>query len=359
MTPWDNIHKQALAALVAGQELWLVTLLAVEGSSFRRPGARALMTRERTVAGCVAGYCAESQLRDQFGNRDAACLTLPDTGNIGCQGTLHVLVERLTTDSHLALFEQIDRFCHDGHGTLEIETHFKTDDTRLHISRSWHVTERPTPPSQTRFEYLSGTGTRERIPPPPGLAVFAEAGEASQLVEQARALNWRVTLFTESEGPGLNADVVEAALASQSFAAAVIMTRRYGVDLRLTAQCLRSCSAYVGIVSSRQRAAMLATDLAEHFPELTESFDKLHAPAGLDLGGDSPQSVALAILAEIHACLFGADAESLRDGAGAIHRRGKSSGVSTSTGSPQASQGTSITGSEPNSNFQPASPRKA
>lgn len=331
MSPWDNIHATALAALAARQPLWLVTLLAVDGSSFRRPGARALMSRDRTVAGCVAGHCAENQLRDIFGEADTELLILPDTGNIGCQGTLHVLVERLSVEAHQALFLQLEILCRHGLHALEIETHYHFEKgLALRVERTCRTCPTPVAPGKSVFEYLPGEGIHEIVTPPPSIALFAESGEAQSLLDLVRNLDWRVTLFTDDANPGLDETAVASSFARQSFDAAVIMTRRYGVDLRLAAQCLRSHCTYVGVVSSRQRAAMLATDLAENFPELTEAFERLHAPAGLNLGGDSPRSIALSIVSEIHACLLSGDGIHLRDGAGAIHRRGKSPGVSIS-----------------------------
>jgi xanthine/CO dehydrogenase XdhC/CoxF family maturation factor len=101
---------------------------------------------------------------------------------------------------------------------------------------------------------------------------------------------------------------------------AVVMTHHYRHDLPLLRQLLPQPLAYLGLLGPLQRAERILADLAAEGLEITPAMRaRLHAPVGLDLGGKTPESVAVAILAEIESTLAGRAARPLRERKGPIH----------------------------------------
>jgi xanthine/CO dehydrogenase XdhC/CoxF family maturation factor len=101
-------------------------------------------------------------------------------------------------------------------------------------------------------------------------------------------------------------------------AAAVLMTHSYVIDLRLLERLIPAPLAYLGLLGARQRRDQLLDDLANgtHGPQhvlTSEERSRFFAPVGLRLGGDTPESIALSICAEIQAQLSQASSGHLRD----------------------------------------------
>ena len=101
---------------------------------------------------------------------------------------------------------------------------------------------------------------------------------------------------------------------------AVVMTHRYTEDLNLLRRLLPQSLAYLGVLGPRQRTDRLLTQLrTEGFSPDATMLARLHAPVGLDLGGSTPETVALAIMAEMQCRLSGRSPIHLRDRAQPIH----------------------------------------
>jgi xanthine dehydrogenase accessory factor len=105
-------------------------------------------------------------------------------------------------------------------------------------------------------------------------------------------------------------------------AAVVIMNHHYETDAELLGLMLEKPLAYLGMLGPRKRTARILEELREKgaifSPAQTEN---LHAPAGLDLGSENPEQIALCILAEIQATLNGRSGANLRDRQGPIGDR--------------------------------------
>ncbi|MFI5338061.1 MAG: XdhC family protein, partial [Opitutales bacterium] len=101
---------------------------------------------------------------------------------------------------------------------------------------------------------------------------------------------------------------------------AVIMTHRYADDLQLLGHLLPRPLAYLGLLGPRRRSDQLLARLrADGFNPTPPMLAKLHSPVGLDLGGGTPEVVALSIVAEVQALLAGRPPVFLRDRPGSIH----------------------------------------
>jgi xanthine/CO dehydrogenase XdhC/CoxF family maturation factor len=101
---------------------------------------------------------------------------------------------------------------------------------------------------------------------------------------------------------------------------AVVMTHHYLHDKLLLRWLLSTPARYVGVLGPRQRTLDLLRDLRdEGFEPSEESLARLHAPAGLDIGGDGADEIALSLVAEIRAVLAGRRGGPLRERKGPIH----------------------------------------
>ena len=317
----------AFGRLGPGEEAVLATVVAVDGSSYRKPGARMLLGHNGTRTGGISGGCLERDLAGRawgltrHGPRVVAYDTRgtpSDPGgafNTGCDGRVLVLVERVRGGSvPLALLPL--REDPDAHGAL------------LTVYHGGRVGDRWTEPACERdathdarvFEEGWATSRPARVLvepllPPRELVVFGAGDDVPALLDLCAAVGWRTRVVVTRPGeagrfggrtrfvePGSEA----ATLALHRRSAAVLLTHRYADDLALLPGLLASPCFYVGVLGPRKRAARLMTALAAAgaLPD-PASLAKLHAPAGLDLGGEGPAAVALSVLAQVQAAAEG------------------------------------------------------
>jgi xanthine dehydrogenase accessory factor len=145
----------------------------------------------------------------------------------------------------------------------------------------------------------------EVIQPPPSLILFGAGQDALPLAQFAKALGWHLTVvdcrsqtatydrFSIADRIILTRRSVLEQIQITSTEIVVIMTHNYEDDQAILPLV---CSAqYVGLLGSRQRAQRLQQAVGH--------YDQLHAPIGLDIGAETPEEIAIAIIAEIQAVL--------------------------------------------------------
>jgi xanthine/CO dehydrogenase XdhC/CoxF family maturation factor len=173
----------------------------------------------------------------------------------------------------------------------------------------------------------------EVLQPPLSLAVFGAGHDAVPVVRGAKELGWHVALAdhrpamaqpTRFPGAdtifvgGTSAAVEQAKLDSQT--CVLLMTHNYPHDLELLPLLLRSSARYVGVLGSRQRIDHLFDHLHKQGETFTvEQLARLHAPVGLDIGAETPEEIALSVLAEIKAVLSNRHGGLLRERQSPIH----------------------------------------
>ena len=153
---------------------------------------------------------------------------------------------------------------------------------------------------------------------PPKLLILGAGPDAAPIVEFAARVNWKVTLidhrpaYADPEHFPLAERVIHArpedlggVVELKHFAAAVVMSHHLPSDLSYLRALAQAPVPYVGLLGPAPRREKLMSDLGDSARGLRT---RLHAPVGLALGGRSPESIALSIVAEIHAFVHGADA---------------------------------------------------
>ncbi|HEY1793270.1 MAG TPA: XdhC family protein [Opitutaceae bacterium] len=300
----------------------LATLAEVEGSSYRRPGARMLVAGGRRT-GSISGGCLEEDLVCRA--RSVAATGKPelvvyDTAaendivwgvGLGCHGVVRILLERLPPRPAWAsaLAENMKA----GRPT--------------HVDVVWggapgEAGTRLSPPGTA-----AGPGVfRQAVLPPPALAIFGAGDDAQPLFRLARELGWTATvadprpaLPTRRRFPGAFALVLGpseelvARAAPPPGSLAVVMTHHYRHDVPIIRTLLPMDLAYVGLLGPRKRAERILADVEASGLQVTPAMKgRLRAPVGLDLGADAPEEVALSIIAEMTASLAGRDGRPLR-----------------------------------------------
>ena len=344
----------------------LATVVAVEGSSYRKPGARMLLAQDGRRAGTVSGGCLEAEVA-----RRAWWLT--SSGPVverystqddederpygsGCGGVVFLLLERGETAGPLLrrlenAFKQRMPLAVatilDGPQIGRRSIVGTTETTRAGSTYALDVELEQIAQiafdGRTSFEQilsLDGRPTRvlaDHRPARPGLWIFGAGDDAKPVVQFAQGLGWFVAvadgrshLATRDRFP--SADEVQVLPifglpqnAADHFSlrptdAAVLMTHSFDQDARVLTSLLKaeSLPAYLGVLGPQRRTRELLVEAARllGLPGTTAQIERwlaeMHAPTGLDLGADAPATIALSIIAEVQQALTAATGQPLR-----------------------------------------------
>lgn len=319
----------------------LVTLVRVEGSSYRQPGARLLLRDGGEYAGTISGGCLEAEILRKAGwlVRNGAVVerysTLFDDSaeapfGLGCGGVIELLLEPAETPECRALMQALENTLYDHERTVltflpeqghrivravfdgEGNVLFATEglsESSVQCARECmaHGLEA----SQEKFFF-------ERLIAPPRLFVLGAGDDAKPLVNMATLMGWNVTVMdgrahlarTERFPSAQRVSVIRAASTLlheiQRNDAVVVMTHSYEQDRELLASVLPRRPKYLGLLGARHRSSLLIAETAAQLGcPVEDCCEQISAPIGLDLGGEGPDAVALAVIAEIQACHMG------------------------------------------------------
>ena len=289
----------------------LVTLVRVEGSSYRRAGARMLVCGDGEYVGGISGGCLEAEVlrRAVWKVRSGAVVerfsTLFDDTEempygLGCGGTLYLLLEPTDTPEFGALME-----------AMEASLRGEVREVVTVLPQGGQVLRRTVRDGVGSLvfgqgEYRSAAAEetfREVLAAPQQLVVCGAGNDAQPMVSLAAQLGWSVTV--------LDAERVVAASSLEGNAvgegdAVVLMTHSYEQDRMWLAAVLPRGPRYLGLLGARHRSALLLREAATLLRwELERVCERVFAPVGLDLGGDGAEAIALATIAEIQACCQG------------------------------------------------------
>jgi len=170
------------------------------------------------------------------------------------------------------------------------------------------------------------TALIEAVRPPPRLFILGTGHDAIPVVAIARAAGWEPIVWEPSARfatrerfagaavtlAGPLADLTVRIDASDR-AFAVVMAHDYARDRAALDALLATRALYIGMLGPRRRTDRMLRELGRHLDP------RIHAPVGLALGAESPQEIALAIVAETQAVLAHSNGASLREHAGSIH----------------------------------------
>ena len=332
----------AAAACDAAGERWtLATVISVRGSTYRRPGARLLIPEHGGPVGLISGGCLEDEVarlgREALQRELPVLITIDHSAEgdevwgsgLGCRGILELIAEppELARETVAAL-----RAARDAGTATYLLTGMDGTRRRLEVHQAAALGPGAAAAVRAGRATRIGAAVLDPIVPPPHLVICGAGPDAPALVEVATSLGWRVTvadprrrlLATAAIDPAVRLDAEPAAvpdsLGAQPASAVVVMSHDYVRDAAFLGAFVGRGVAYLGVLGPRDRTERLIAELEASGTPLSE-IDRaaLHAPAGLDLGADGPQEVALAVAAEILAALRDAAGSPLRDRPGPIH----------------------------------------
>ncbi|UYZ64637.1 XdhC family protein [Hymenobacter weizhouensis] len=358
----------------AGRACALASVVDVQGSAYRRPGARMLLTADGQLTGAISGGCLEGDARQRarrtIEQGRPAVVTYDSTdpdddlqfgAALGCQGVVQILLEPLDFRDPANPVELLRRWAEGVEAPAVVATVFSLGAAEARLGQRLLLTAdgaaHGTLPEHSALyaavladaraaltagqpatrHYPAATGavrvSLEILRPPVRLTVYGAGNDVQPLVRLAAGLGWRVTVldgrpaqaqparFPEADAVRVLplAQVAEEPHQPGSFA--LLMTHNYHYDRAVLRHLLPATSArYIGLLGPRKKYERLLADLQQEVPDAAEQLRaRLHSPIGLNLGAETPEEIALSIVAEIQAVLTGRPAGFLRDSPHPIH----------------------------------------
>lgn len=333
----------------SGRMLVLATIVAAQGSTYRKPGARMLLGENGRCFGLLGGGCFEADLIERSyevradGRARVAPYDMrtPDDAlwglGLGCNGAVNVLLQRLDPANAYQPLAALDRAIQARHarvvatvvdcsradalgsgvivgdGLIESDTlpaglrSIILDDARASLN------ERRSQLLRRHANSIAATVFYDCVLPPPHVLVLGAGVDAVPLVRLCKELGWQITVADHRPAEAhqfQEVDVVVTATpgsideltAASDYAAAIVMSHNLAQDRLYTAALARSAIPYIGLLGPAARRQALLDGLGGAARRLE---GRSFGPVGLDIGAESPEEIALSIVAGLQAFLSG------------------------------------------------------
>lgn len=350
-----------------GEAFCLATVIKIGGSTYRRPGARMLVSSEGKTVGTVSGGCLESEIALQGievikeGRAKVIEFTLDEDDLIygfgsGCNGMVRVLLQKVEPDNRISIWPILKNYgltrdtsllatvvgpedhsslgghlLLDGQGLNGVTPLplFLVDPLVSNLEKAWDSFDA----SETVALEIKDQQYRffiEKLLPPPRLLIFGEGIDAFEVGRMAAQMSWTSKIIGRKSAeemkerlphsdehfflmhPEESASIFEP----DSRTAALVMNHNYVRDRSVLEALLKTDLPYIGVLGPRERAMQM---LEEIDPEATTFPDHVHAPMGVSIGSETPEEIALSILAEVQAVFNKKEAGFLKNEEGRIH----------------------------------------
>lgn len=357
-----------------GKQTALATVVHVQGSSYRRPGARMLITQDGQLTGAISGGCLEGDaLRKALlvmAQQQPMLVTYDTTDEddaklgvgLGCEGIIHIVIEPIVPAQPgnpiqllknisaqrqhavlVMLFSLNDRR-EVQPGTCLLQLPGETISARLtnEALQKAIATDAKTAfinqVSATKTYVSEGkqfTAFIELIKPAVSVVIIGAGNDAIPLAQMAHLLGWQVTVAdgrpayaTAARFPTANQvlvtkpDKVIEQVTVDAQTVFVLMTHNYNYDLKVFRQLLSQRITYIGMLGPRKKLVRMLDELKTAGIEpAPEQMAAVFGPVGLNIGAENAEEIALSIVAEIKAVIAGRSGESLRNSIDTIHPR--------------------------------------
>lgn len=342
MHEFENIITAYQNNAQRGKASVLVTVVALEGASYRKPGVRMLIDIDGSMVGAVSGGCVEKEIYRQsdavFRDGIPKMMTYDGRFRLGCEGILYILIEPIKlSDSFLEAFKQNT----ENREPLKLKSYFLKQNHQLDLNFGTRVeyTKAGSFPinSDMKNPTIEELGAlaifEESLPPALRLIIIGAEHDAVQLCSFAALSGWEVCVISTDADPkelsnfpgaktviNTRAELFDMGLIDDR-TAIMLMTHSYSKDLQYLLRLEQGMIIpYIGLLGPTKRRERVLHEIMEHRPEVSvEFFDSIHGPAGINIGAETPQEIAISILAEMLSVFRQQQIIPLKDKQGRIH----------------------------------------
>lgn len=333
---------QELKELIEAGIIWqsrgvqsvLATVVALDGSSYRRPGVRMLLGDNGKWLGAVSGGCVEKEVSNQaqsvFKTRQPKLMSYDGRYRLGCEGILYILLEPLHVSKECyqsfqkALSERKDFTC---------DSYYKIENKTLTGMGSILTLENTSYSLSLSAKKIQDFDCFSQLFVPIfQLYIFGAEHDAVQLCKMATKIGWEVHIVAPpDEAKSLDYFDGATSLLTPSFdavdtsqfdtnTAVVLMTHSFNKDVQYLMTLKDVETAYFGLLGPSHRRERIFSKFLEYFPDIEPVFfEKINGPMGLNIGAESASEIALSILAEILSVIRKQQPIFLKDKKGHIH----------------------------------------
>ena len=367
-----DIIKAYEEATKQDKQTALATLVHVEGSSYRRPGARMLVTEDGLLTGAISGGCLEGDaLRKALlvMTENKTMLVTYDTNDeddaklgmgLGCNGIIQVLIEPIDKSNNNNPIQLLKQ-CAEKRQQSVLVTLFSLEDrkakqpgTCLLVKENGDaIGKYPTlqqvlladakevldNQSSSFKNYISAsdavTAFIEHIKPAVSLIIVGAGNDVMPLADIAAILGWETTIvdgranYAKAERfPSVCQVLVSKPedvlkhIAIDEQTVFVLMTHNYNYDMAMLKELVGRNVVYIGLLGPKKKRDRIIDELKENGLILSEQqLSAIHGPVGLDIGAETAEEIALSIITEIKTVLSGKQGKQLKNSDDAIHAR--------------------------------------
>ena len=339
-----------------GKNTALATVVHVEGSSYRKEGARMLITEDGELTGAISGGCLEGDaLRKALFvmQEKKAKLVVYDTSNeddvevgyqLGCNGIIQVLIEPINNDDLISpisllkeaianrskaiivtVFSLKNNSSQKGTCLLlkESGTMLETIQDKVLLDKllvDANIALQNNQSSIRKYVYDDNelTAFINILKPQVTLVLVGAGNDAMPLVKMGEVIGWKVMVvdgranyankkrFTSGcQVMVSKAEEIFSSIEIDDQTMFVLMTHNYNYDLAVLRQLILLNARYIGILGSRNKLRRMIEELSAEGIDANKELSNVYSPVGLDIGAETPEEIALSIMAEIQAVLSG------------------------------------------------------
>jgi xanthine dehydrogenase accessory factor len=354
-------------AVKSGKKTALATVVLVEGSAYRRAGARMLITEDGQLTGAISGGCLEGdalrKARMVILQQEPLLVTYDTMDDddaklgvgLGCNGIIHILIEPINDNqiNPITLLKAVIS----SRGYAVLVTVFSIEDRKapqpglclcLADGKTLQNGLEKLPYKNDLLEdaknaldnqqssitaYQGYTAFVECVKPLISLIILGAGNDAIPLTKIAAVLGWNITVVdgrpnyaTAERFPSVKnllvakPDQVLDSLDINAWTAFVLMTHNYNYEIAFLKELLPIQASYIGILGPRKKLERMLDELETSGTTITQSnLETIHGPVGLDIGSENSEEIALSIIAEIKAVFSSRNGNSLKYKSTVIH----------------------------------------
>lgn len=308
-----NILKAYTHCVQGNLRTVLATIVHVDGSSYRKEGTQMLIDENRGITGALSGGCVEQEVIRQASSvfEDGCSKVFKYDGRyrLGCEGSIYILIERFQPQDELvnAIETAIAR-----RQFFTLTCSYRKEECSDPSFGSSFATQGQTfhhPHFTSDNGNLEYTHTFQALC---RLCIFGIEHDAGKLSQLASFLGWEIVILGTEQSSVGPVDFPYASsvltLAPEELdprlfcahTAVVVMSHSYSKDLRFLLHILSTDVPYIGLLGPVHRRERILDEIIEHQPYVDDRlFDKIHGPVGLPIGSETPEEIALSIMAEV------------------------------------------------------------